>query len=458
MRSVLLACLVTLLPAAPAFADSRVIPTEARDPALPSLVDRASPFAGPSFAGDEVVWAEVDDGNLAVVADGPAGRREVDRWAYDPGRFFALDVAEGRAALASYVRECPPTDDVDDTCGRYMGQQPARFSLRAGPLAGSLTAVSGLCGALRPLVSASATGADCGGDTVETLEGDGAPRRFRTISADRAAIAGDVVAFRQVEDGRATVVVQRRTSGEVLLRVPGVLGDALDVAADGTVAYSLEGARVGWASPAEPASHVLDVPVRPDDVKLAGTRIAVRERGRFVLSGPTRFAVLERDGRVVATHDTTTDLGWDFDGGRLTWARRPCARYLVVAWDLAGPPPGDPGAACARAVPLTRRARMTRDGRIRLRLACPRGAAECAGSLQVTVRTRRRSGRIVDGYVPGVEFARDAGERWTQRVRLDGASRRAIRRARAAWLRVGLAVLDADRAGWRYHTVPIARR
>ena len=53
-------------------------------------------------------------------------------------------MAEGRVALATFHYDCPPGDEASmETCGRYMGQEPARFAFAAGPLGGPLSAVTG---------------------------------------------------------------------------------------------------------------------------------------------------------------------------------------------------------------------------------------------------------------------------------------------------------------------------
>jgi hypothetical protein len=451
-----IAGLLILLGPASAHGQNRAIETGARDPYL-GFPGSSGSVAGPFFAGTELVWAEVDPPRrtIAVVAGGPRGRRVIDRHPYEE-REFDLDVAEGRVALAEYTRETPP-----------------RSALRAGPVAGPLSLVEGTCG-VRPFVARAAFGVHCPAVlfhewAIEVHDAAGV-RRYGTPQPDDAQIEGDLIAFHQPAPGfpGADLVVLRRATEEEVLRVKRETG-LFDLAADGTVAYTwaYRSRQVRVASPRRPTPKVIGLPFAPDEVRLGGDRIAVRQRDAASPEGQSvsRFAVLERSsGRIVAGHRVRrADRGWDFDGERLAWAEKPCMRAYVMVWDVDRRPPAPPAAACEHARPQGA-ARLYRSGALSLRFACPAGKRECGGLVHAIVRVRNGAG-------PGRELwlqetptiVRDPGERWTETWRLGPYTHSLVRRAREATLEATVTRFGGyGRAfSWgpepRKHTVPLLR-
>lgn len=437
---VLVAALV--LPAA-ASAQSRVVETGSRFPYPPLGHHLPAHLSGPVFSGDTIAWAERRrrEGTRVVVALGPDGRRRIVDRRKDSRRLFRLSGGEGRLALLTWSMDCPPGADVDSDCVRYMGAEPSKMALNAGPVSGPLTPVTGTCGPLSVAVAARALGVRCGPLAGEVLEADGTRRTYETGgSTGDFRVAGDFAAFIRVEERAPVLVVVRRATGEVVVRVPGTAAPSFDLAPDGTVAYRLGDRRIGWSSPAEPGVHPIDLAHDAHELRLGGHRIAVRSRTADFVGG--RFAVLERDGRTVAEHEVAIESPpehemWDFDGRRLTWAQRPCSRSYVVVWDVATPAPVLPGTGCTRAVPRGRIAHLNKR-RLRIPLRCPGDAeAGCGGFVQPLVNTVRGGATDVI-YLRSPErealFDRDAGTMWHQTFRLSRREAAKVRRSRRAWL------------------------
>ncbi len=432
-RALLIAVLILAAFNASAFAQSRSVDTGSRYPGWgdPTTYDTPNLLSGPFLEGEDVVWAEVSRTGRAVVADGPSGRRTL-HVSPEARTRFALDVADGRAALTAFAIECPPSGgDPDDPCGRYRGESPRRFLLHEGPVAGPLAAREGACPATLARVTASALALDCFDRPWTVYEDDGAVRGFGQVDAE---VAGDLIA--QHEGNPGAVSVRRRASGEEVLRVANTSGWPLALAADGTVAYVLGSRQIGWSSPQAPEPHAIDVPFEPRDVRLAGDLIAIRERG-YRDPGISRFAVVDRSGRLVATHEADlTEAEWDFDGRRLAYFRRPCSLAQVVVRDIADRSITDPTGGCARVAPLPRAATVSRDRRVRVRLRCPRAAgATCGGQLRVKAWYAGREGRPRRAYVvPSFGLVDlEPGERQTRTFVL---ALRELLRARRAWLEV----------------------
>lgn len=429
--------LLTLFAPAAASGQNRVVETGARDPYL-GFSGGSGSVAGPFFAGSELVWAELSPTHrtIAVVADGPRGRRVLDRHAYREEE-FDLDVAEGRVALAEYTR----------------GPESPSALLRAGPLAGPLSVVEGTCG-FSPFVARDAFGVHCPGVlfhewAIEVHDAAGV-RRYPTPQPDDAEIEGDLLAFHQLSPGGRGIdlVVLHRSTERELLRVKRETG-LFDLAADGTVAYTWAhlSRQVRVASPRRPEPRVYDdLPFAPDQVRLGGDRVAVRYRETASFNSGessflSRFAVLERStGRIVATHRVRrTELDWDFDGERVAWAVKPCMRAYLVVWDVDERPPASPASPCVHARPQGA-ARLDDEGVLSVRLACPSGRAECGGFVRATVRLREADGRTHDVHQgpDSALVARDAGDRWTATWRLNPTTLAAVRRARQASVRVAV--------------------
>ncbi|MDQ5808110.1 MAG: hypothetical protein M3320_05475, partial [Actinomycetota bacterium] len=378
----------------------------------------------------------------AVIAEGPAGRRVLHASA-EPRSNFQLHVNEGRAVLHAFSIECPYTDDPDDPCGRYRGEYPRRFLTHAGRVDRSLAPVASPCESPNVRIAATALAGGCYGWTVR--EEDGTERRFPGHDAE---LAGDLIAQHEAHGGG--IVMRRRATGEEVLKVPAPTESAMALAADGTLAYDLGERRIGWSSPSEPEVHAIDVPVRVDDVRLAGDRIAVRGDEGGV---PTRFAVVDRGGAVLGTREAdVTEAGWDFDGRRVAFVRRPCSRAQVVVWDVGDRSITDPASGCTPFAPTTASARLPRSGRLRIRLACPAAAPiGCGGFIGIDMRYVTRGGarrRAHPIYSSLVDL--DPGQILTRGVFFGQSD---LRRARRAHLR--LTVTTARVPGERRYRIAL---
>src|SRR3712207_8674332 len=125
-----LALCLTIALAAPAGAQNRVVPVFGGG--APPVPDAVPTVAGPFLSGEDVVFAERRRNVIAVVADGPGGRRDVHASTRDvpsTPRVFALDVAEGWAGLTSYTDVCVG----DLQCSKYNPQSREDFRTVAGP-------------------------------------------------------------------------------------------------------------------------------------------------------------------------------------------------------------------------------------------------------------------------------------------------------------------------------------
>ncbi|HEX8206150.1 MAG TPA: hypothetical protein VF587_08835 [Solirubrobacteraceae bacterium] len=391
-RAALRACVIAaaLLCAPAAAAQTQRIETGSR--AAPAMWPGPNHFAGPRFAGDEILWAERAGRQLAVVADGPGGRREVGRVpGFDAdtglGRSFFLDAADGRVALASYRDPC-----WYDDC-KYAGSDLSRrgefhTGLLAGPLERIETVPDEWCHGAR--AGGGAAAAECF-DRFEVREADGARRTYRTRStrAPLGSLAGELVALR---DGDEALVVRRRATGEELLRVNEAAG-SFDLGPDGTLAFVRANGEPAWASPADPAVHPL--PGGPaTDVVLAGDEVALRRKE----GGFSRFQVVRLDGGFGSSHDASaTEGGYDFDGRRIAYVRRPCTRAEVRVFDTEATPPRQELLVVGCEPPeASIRRRVARDRRVSVAFRCPaprRGAAGCYAGADAQLVWRDRRGR-----------------------------------------------------------------
>ena len=399
--------------------------------------------AGPRLAGEEVVWAERTSRDTIVMAEGPAGRRELfresayeaDDSANGAARKVSMDADEQAVAIASWNFFCE-----DEACDRYEGERPERFAFHSGPLAGPLSRFETRC-AFRAEVGGGAVGGDCFSD-FQVREADGAVHTYETDQTlvsqywpvvprvPHGRLAGDLVALRR--SGGITVL--RRASGEELLRVDARVR-SFDVGPDGTVAYVLQNGRPGWSSPADPTMH--ELPGGPaTDLVLAGDSVALRySEGRFA-----RFQIVRLDGRFGASHDTNAAVGdFDYDGRHVVYARRPCAHSELRVWDSEGPPgPHVLLVAGCMAPRVVADRRVRNDRRVRMTLRCePRsGKAGCFALMNLTFRWRDRRGRVRRRPLNPTRYvAIELGEEEAFALRL---RRRDLRRARSGELVVSL--------------------
>lgn len=437
LRTCRIAAVLFLAQAAAASGQVQVIPTDSRALESPLAVNQPNAFDGPRLAGHGVLWAQRDREAIVIYAHDAGGRREVHRQhGYErdavsyPQRFFSLDADATTVALSTYVRMCDPPEEG---CMKYQREAPTRFTLHAGPLAGPLSPLPAGC-ILRVETGGGGSGGDCGAG-FEVNEADGTRREYEGTESARfqGRLAGDVVALRRSPG----FVVLRRSTGEELLRVGERVG-AFDVAADGTVAYLLEGGRPAWSSPSDPAVHPL--PGGPaTDLVLAGDRVALRSMtGRF-----SRFTTVGlEDGRIRASFDSNaTVAGFDYDGRRLAFVRRPCTRAEIRVWDSEGPPPPLELLTEGCELPWAEiGGRVGRDRIVRGMFGCDAlGKGGCYAAVNATLRWRDRRGRLHRRTLGLPSLPLDEDERVRVRWRL---SRSEVRRARSATIL--LLRVDAD--------------
>ena len=414
-----LALLLLLVLVAPAGAQTRTIEEEHRG-WFPS-----HQLQGPRLSGDDVVWAEQSSEGRVVMAERPGRRRRLHESPPDGRERMHFDAAGGRAALTAWAERCPPSEDIDDPCSRYNGESPVDGVIHAGSLDGPLSRLGAGCTATSAVIGADALALACYADAWRLIEEPGQERRLDVFGV---RLAPGLIAA--IEPPGNPLVVRRRPGGEELLRVVSLPSETrYDLAPDGAVAYVLDDQRIGWSSPQEPDRHTIDVPGRALGIRIEGDRIAVASYGEYGL----RLTVVRRDGSPVATHTVTRTSGdFDFDGTRLAWARRPCARTTIQVWALEDPPPPAPGTRCTMLEPLVMRARVRRDGRVRIPTVCPIVAdAGCAGQVSASLRYVTRSGRRRETYLRGDGvFEAETGEHRELSFRIGRRTRARARRGR----------------------------
>ena len=424
-RLALLGALFLVL-AAPAAAENRVVPVFGGQP--PTRVDGddlVPVLDGPFLSGEDVVFTERRLGRLAIVADGPRGRRDLDVSTTEPGPEpleFDLDVAEGRLALTSWHFTCRG----DLNCSRYDAGVPDHFTTLLGPVDGPFRRLDTSCGTATADVAATAFAGVCmisGGRELHE-EGGAAPRKLEGNVFLPPQVAGDFAA-EAVASGSATGIrVLRRPGLEEAYRVDAPIR-AYDLLPDGALAYGVRGTPdVGWSSPADPAVHRLPVGAEVLGVAAAGERIATRAEGG-------RMKVIDRAGATVAeVTDPAAIASFDYDGTRLAWARRPCSRMSIVVWDLAQPQPALAGNDCTMPGHGTGRLRLGVNRRVVVTITCPAAAPEgCAGVTGLSVYLRRRAGArpFLRGST-AESFDLLAGESARIRVRVSRKRLRSFRR------------------------------
>ncbi|HEX8121159.1 MAG TPA: hypothetical protein VF549_07825 [Solirubrobacteraceae bacterium] len=452
-RLFVLALATASLAPATAGADSAVVPVAPGDEASPPyfVANQVTRLAGPFLAGDDVVFLERRLRRLTLLADGPAGRRELFALREDPAdpRSFSLDVAEGRIALTTFRFSC--NGDLD--CARYRAESPRDWVVVTGPTSGPLHGVpmgGGTCSLLGADAAADAIAGTCGGSRWAIYQDGGGGKEYSAPILSAPQIAGGYAAAPLGGENGETrgLQVLHRPGMEEAYRIDAPV-EAFDLAPDGSVAYTLrDEAAAGWSSPADPAVHRLALPAAATGVSQAAERIAVR----MGTNRDERLLVLDRAGAVLGdVTEPAATAGFDYDGARLAWAREPCTRQSVVVWDLSDPVPKRRGDACSAPVTRTRRVNLQPDRSVVVRLVCPATApAGCAGATGLTVYVRSRaSERRRIGGSTAHSFDLLPGQLVDMRVRV---ARKALRRARIARLEIATDLDHADRPE------PIVRR
>jgi hypothetical protein len=349
---------------------------------------------GPVLAGDRVVWARgdlyrswtIEAAPGGVVAPlglqgrkpGPDGTYHVlalagspTRLAYleqfeDPGdKAFPTTVASGRVAAGAPDAE-PRTvvachdvgavdglDDqvglagdvlaFDDPCGG-----PGMHALDLGSGA-SWSAPGGLNGGLWTAGRSIALGTTLHDAATGAVRGTYPP------------LAGDPgIRDAAVQDDGTEAIETYKYPRRLLVRAPGDAAPRV---------VPLDRPFVG--------AHGNDVDLAPS-VRIAGGRIAVRVRAA---DGAQQLALTGVDGRTrpvvdfgrpTAARPAAEPLWWSYDGTRIAWASRSCARISIgVTTIRAGAAPERvPRSVCPYARVVSRTARVDRHGRFALRVVC----------------------------------------------------------------------------------------
>jgi hypothetical protein len=297
--------------------------------------------AGPTLAGDGVVWTQGVGSAISVVLWRP-GRRLTVVSRFESDGFLAL---AGSGSHVIVVRSAA-------ICGEG---QPcvAREDALAGPRAGPLRPVIGTRSCTAQYASVPAV--DVGGAIAAYAQPRCAPRRILVLdlahrpvrilfststSAESVRLAGRFLAWPR----RGSIVVYDWRVRRVAYRYPAPVNVTdFDVQADGKVAMLSGDARISWFSPAQPRAHLL--PFRAaagaPEVRIAGDQLAFARQVDgdesdlvvAALSGRlTRIAAFVDPDRLTRSYPFHSDVS--FDGRRITWASDHVTKHRVVC-----PPP-----------------------------------------------------------------------------------------------------------------------
>jgi hypothetical protein len=267
--------------------------------------------AGPTFAGDSVVWGEkARSGALRVMHDGELIHRVPPAKGL---RFEALEASSERFAMVAVRWE--------RTDGGAVGT-PLRP--RAGPLNGPVERLREPCGeSIAVDEDRIVIGSPCG----IAIHGPAGVTRMDVGDVHDVALAGRYLAYTGDD-----VVVHDLVAGVDVLRVSarelraGLL-DEVAVQPDGVVAFSYGGEgghRVAWASPGTPGVVGLDAAPRVDDLRIAGGRVlyerrrGLTERRRVLVLRTLADGSVRRLARFDRQRRRRGDL--DLEPGRAAWA------------------------------------------------------------------------------------------------------------------------------------------
>lgn len=419
--------------------------------------------AGPAFAGSGFAWAtpSASEGgyDVSVLRDGTLVTRHVAGPGADPNAYgdqvtVALAASADAVAFAIDVQRCG-----DESACKYQFYEQVRSDSFAGPIGGQFSRLG--CGGggsggyysyesvdlEGPVIASYDTCA--GGAVVRDLTAaqDSSWRVFPMLNQLRSA--GSYLAVNSQPQSTSgnepvNIVVYDWRSGEKLYTAdppPDGIGQ-FDVRDDGTVAFmgprgSGQPSELDWASREEPSAHrIAQVGAAQGDVRIAGTRVAVRAGGKF--------QVFDLDGRAVASASARDAVGnFDFDGQRLVFAAQPCQALAIVMWDLAGAPPALAAGRCPHAfLAGTTGAVNLRHRTIRIPVRCPSTPAlGCSGDWYVEPRPR------VSGYSYSQRVALGPGERRSISFRLFRTDACAIERGQVRRVVVHLGTSYTRRHG-----------
>ncbi|HEX8648637.1 MAG TPA: hypothetical protein VF715_17210 [Thermoleophilaceae bacterium] len=403
MRSLALAVLALLALAAPASAGGTLLP--AGDGNL---------RGGPLFAGERLAWATPDavpDGyriHTASIDGSGHSTRSIEAPVRRSGTtdWFAFDASAGRIAASLHLVHCDPACGYRDSDRADFPYSEVLSASGDGPFQPFGTPCTR---AEFPYASVAVDGdvaayATCDGAVVRDFTaGEGQANDFTYPNARVLRLAGPFLGSYDRD-----LVVREWRTGVERLRIPDFLG-SFDLGPDGTVVVVDSSNRVKVATPAAPEPRVL-AENAGGGVRLAGDRVAYTLVGGGV-------AVRRLDGSPVA-ESRTAELS-DFDGARITWLDRTCARTAIATWDLEGAVPALPRAQPCP-FPSLRSSVLRASGppagrvTVRLKLACvAEPAVGCGGQAELFAADARRKtrGRRVDLALAGYRLA--PGERRT---------------------------------------------
>ena len=455
--------LVTLASCPPvARADSLLVPADG-----PIL-------SGPALAGDQVAWASHGpSGSVTVLTGGAGGVRTIA--AIPPPRPVAGDGADGAIVAASADRVVAAETA---TFSQFHITAVVRQQVLTGAVSGPLDAIAGCgtgaqpqcgdlegCGEIGSSYTVDVSGPAvayanrCGDDPLTVIDYGSNPPARQTLGRVWAVrIAGRYLAWLMQSSPTGFVdmlVVYDRSQGREAYRLslPNrtlPLPSDFDVQDDGKVAVAVrqadpsQGARLAWASPAEPSLHYLPVTGTGLSVHIASDRIAVSAH-------PIRhlyrdLSVYDLGGtRLTGTRVERADGDFDFDGARLSFATRPCETSFLTTWDLASAaPPAPPSGRCPVPSLEAKTLRPDATGFVGVPLRCPATPAlGCAGRLHLVASGRR--GRAHGRRDLGdASYTFPSGGRAVVRFKLNDTSSRFLRRYRK--LTVTATAIGASRA------------
>ena len=317
-----------------------------------SIRAKARPEAGPTFAGEGLVWAAPRDAGGYAVAHALKGKvRTVAK--------FARETGEAETLVPKLAASGERVGLENGRLIRERGSDfPASTEFFTGPPGGTLFSLErcertggGVLRSIdvsgRVLVHSSCA---TGGARVHA---PGAPEATFRVGPDRSMrmprAAGIYLALVSVDETspatRMDIVVIDRTTGAEVYRVPdaeipgGVT--ALDLQEDGKVAFAYGSEPdpnsellVGWASPADPHLHRLPLPLSAAyDLRIAQDQVAYQRPPQNPF-GRTQIGLAAIGGasRVVVrgAEDHPHKENFDFDGTRLAWVRPGCSRFEIV--------------------------------------------------------------------------------------------------------------------------------
>ena len=273
--------------------------------------------AGPTFAGDSVMWGEVGrTGALRVMNDGDLVHRLPPA---ENRNLVELEASSERFALVTST-----TRRIDDDRLAFI------LRARGGPLEGPVEPLRAPCGVESVAVDGDRIAvASCG----IAIHGPTGVTTLDVGDVHDVSLAGRYVAW--VGDD---IVVHDLASGTDVVRVTvRGLPDEVAVQPDGTVAFTSsdgERHRVAWAAPGTPGVIQLDSAPYVDGLRAAGGRVLYERRGgrrdqrrTLVLRTPADGTV-RRLARFTARRPRMGDLALDAE--RAAWGVAPAGKRMRI--------------------------------------------------------------------------------------------------------------------------------